>query len=220
MKLNLLGEWLSWLEDAECQSEFDELPYSSDDDSRGRGNYNGRGDDGDNGSKSRPSRQFHPAKKLCERDKIIIDMLNSASSGGSTAVSFCITDPHQIDNPVVFISKGFSKLTGYECNEVVGRNCRFLQGPKTKRSDVEKIKEAIKYEKECSVKLLNYKKDGTEFLNEVGLHVGWTRRAMCLNGLSRGGAGVSIEILLIYFLFHLFFPTSSTWHNYEVPHKN
>ena len=156
MKLNLLGEWLSWIEESE-QFESDFAPYVDDISI----------DSQQQEQQEQKSREFHPVKKLCERDNIIIDMLNSASSGGSTTVSFCVTDPSPIDNPVVYVSDGFSKLTGYEFDEVVGRNCRFLQGPETARSDVEKIIHAIKNEKECSVNLMNYKKDGTKFRNEV-----------------------------------------------------
>lgn len=158
MKLNLLGEWLSWLEESEqCYSDFDP-PYMDETSIDSQQQQN---------EQKEESRQFHPVKKLCERDMIIIDMLNSASSGGSTTVSFCVTDPSQLDNPVIYISDGFSKLTGYGFDEVVGRNCRFLQGPETDRDDVQKIINAIRNETECSVKLTNYKKDGTTFRNEV-----------------------------------------------------
>lgn len=51
----------------------------------------------------------------------------------------------------------------------MGKNCRFLQGPDTEKSDVERIADAIKKEKDVSVNLLNYKKDGTKFINEVSL---------------------------------------------------
>mmetsp|Transcript_3253 Transcript_3253/g.7212 ORF Transcript_3253/g.7212 Transcript_3253/m.7212 type:complete len:207 (+) Transcript_3253:306-926(+) len=158
MKLNLLGEWLSWLEENEqCQSDF--APFVDDISI----------DSQQQQQKETQDDYFHPVKKLCERDNIIIDMLNSASSGGSTSVSFCVTDPSQLDNPVVYISDGFVKLTGYKFDEVVGRNCRFLQGPETDRADVEKIIHAIKNEKECSVNLMNYKKDGSKFVNEFYL---------------------------------------------------
>lgn len=157
MKLSFLGEWLSWLEENEqCQSEFDAYVDDMSIDSQQQ-------------EEDCNERQFHPVKQLCERDNIIIDMLNSASSGGSTTVSFCVTDPSQLDNPVIYISDGFSKLTGYEFDEVVGRNCRFLQGPETDQDDVQQIIHAIKNEKECSVKLLNYKKDGSTFRNEFYL---------------------------------------------------
>lgn len=162
MKLNLLGEWLSWLEENEqCESDF---AHYVDDMSVDSGQQELE-------QEHQLSRQFNPSKKLCERDNIIIDMLNSAASGGSTSttVSFCVTDPSQADNPVIYISDGFTKLTGYEFDDVVGRNCRFLQGPETDQKDVVKIINAIKSEKECSVNLLNYKKDGSKFRNEFYL---------------------------------------------------
>jgi PAS domain S-box-containing protein len=94
-------------------------------------------------------------------------MLNSTPE----RVSFCITDPHQKDNPVIFISSGFTTLTGYEFDDIVGKNCRFLQGEETDSMDVKRISDALKNEKECSVNLLNYKKDGTKFVNEVSVVV-------------------------------------------------
>ena len=90
-------------------------------------------------------------------------MLNSTPE----TVSYCITDPHQPDNPVIFISRGFTTLTGYEFHDIVGKNCRFLQGDETDANDVKRIRDALKCEQECSVNLLNYKKDGTKFVNEV-----------------------------------------------------
>jgi PAS domain S-box-containing protein len=96
----------------------------------------------------------------------IIDMLNSA---GHEDVSFCICDPDQDDCPIIFASDGFCNFTGYAVDEIEGRNCRFLQGPGTEKADVDKIRSAIKNEKEDSVNLLNYKKDGTSFNNEFFL---------------------------------------------------
>lgn len=93
-------------------------------------------------------------------------MLNSA---GHEDVSFCICDPDQKDCPIVFASDGFCNFTGYAVDEIEGRNCRFLQGPGTEKADVDKIRSAVKNEKEDSVNLLNYKKDGTSFNNEFFL---------------------------------------------------
>ncbi|KAL7481199.1 hypothetical protein ACHAW6_006874 [Cyclotella cf. meneghiniana] len=159
MKLNLLAEWLSWFEyQQECNSSI----FSTFEDYGDT--YEEKYDCLEN------RRKFMPEKDLCERDNLIIDMLNSASSQeGSTTVSFCVTDPNLPDNPVIYVSDGFCHLTGYEFDEVVGKNCRFLQGPETKREDIIKIVNAIKEEKECTVRLLNYRKDGTTFSNEFYL---------------------------------------------------
>lgn len=81
--------------------------------------------------------------------------------------SFCITDPSLPDNPIVFVSQGFLELTGYNRDQVVGRNCRFLQGPNTDPHQVEIIKNGILEGKDTYVTLLNYKADGTEFINQV-----------------------------------------------------
>ena len=112
------------------------------------------------------ARQFVPEKELCERDMTIIDMLNSA---GHEHVSFCVCDPDQHDCPIIFASDGFCEFTGYSGAEIEGRNCRFLQGADTKKEDVDRIRTAIKEEKEGSVNLLNYRKDGTAFVNEFFL---------------------------------------------------
>jgi len=80
--------------------------------------------------------------------------------------NFLVTDPRLPDNPIVFASAGFMTLTGYSHEEVLGRNCRFLQGPDTDPVDVERIRDAVAKGEELSVCLLNYKKDGTTFWNQ------------------------------------------------------
>jgi PAS domain S-box-containing protein len=79
--------------------------------------------------------------------------------------SFCICDPKQIDNPIIYCSDTFVKLTGYPRSEILGRNCRFLQGPKTDARAVQVIRDAIKNGDDAEVKILNYRKDGTVFWN-------------------------------------------------------
>lgn len=84
-----------------------------------------------------------------------------------TRMPMVITDPRLDDNPIVFVNEAFQKLTGYGVDEVVGRNCRFLQGPETDRDDVERIRTAVKNEEAISVDLLNYRKDGSQFWNAL-----------------------------------------------------
>lgn len=80
-----------------------------------------------------------------------------------------ITDPNQPDNPIVYASPGFERLTGYAAAEVAGRNCRFLQGKDTDSEQVAKLRIAVRDETDCTVELLNYRSDGTSFWNEVSV---------------------------------------------------
>jgi PAS domain S-box-containing protein len=112
------------------------------------------------------ARPFDPVKRLSEKDYIVIDMLNSS---GHEDVSFCVCDPDLPDLPICFASDGFCAFTGYAPNEIVGRNCRFLQGKDTSPQDVDRIRTAIKQKTACSVNLLNYRKDESSFYNEFFL---------------------------------------------------
>ena len=85
-------------------------------------------------------------------------------------MAVCMTNPHRSDNPIVFANAAFLRLTGYTLPEVLGRNCRFLQGPDTDREQVSYLRQAIAEEKTVVVELLNYRKDGTPFWN--ALHLG------------------------------------------------
>ena len=81
--------------------------------------------------------------------------------------SIVISDPFQKDCPMVFISKEFSKHTGYSIKDSIGKNCRFLQGPETDESDIQQIKLAIKLKKKITIDILNYKKNGEKFWNRL-----------------------------------------------------
>ncbi len=85
----------------------------------------------------------------------------------SDHVAAVITDPTQPDNPIVDCSDTFLVLTGYEREEVIGRNCRFLAGPGTDPVKQQMIRAAISEQRPVVVELLNYRKDGTPFLNSV-----------------------------------------------------
>jgi len=82
-------------------------------------------------------------------------------------VGISISDPHQSDNPLIYVNKKFKELTGYESEEVIGMNCRFLQGEETQLGMVYKMKEAIHKQKPVTVDIVNYRKDGTAFWNRV-----------------------------------------------------
>ena len=73
----------------------------------------------------------------------------------ATRMSMIITDPRRPDNPIVFANDAFLRLTGYERHEVLGKNCRFLQGPKTDKEAVGQIRTAIEDKADVSVDILN-----------------------------------------------------------------
>ncbi|PTL38607.1 PAS domain-containing protein [Alkalicoccus saliphilus] len=82
-----------------------------------------------------------------------------------TQLVFIVTDPEQPDNPIIYANEGFSNLTGYDREEIMGKNCRFLQGERTEEAALDQIRQAVKKKEPLSVEILNYKKDGTPFWN-------------------------------------------------------
>ena len=81
--------------------------------------------------------------------------------------SFIITDPCLQDNPIVFASDGFLKITGYAREDVLGRNCRFLQGPETCKTKLDTIRRGLSAAEDTTVTLVNYAADGTPFWNKL-----------------------------------------------------
>ncbi|MEH3048207.1 histidine kinase famiy protein [Sphingomonas adhaesiva] len=84
-----------------------------------------------------------------------------------TRMPMILTDPNLDDNPIVFANKAFFDLTGYEEDEVLGRNCRFLQGAQTDRHAVAELREAVEKRSAIALELLNYRRDGSPFWNAV-----------------------------------------------------
>lgn len=80
---------------------------------------------------------------------------------------FCLTDPSRHDNPIVFMSEEFNRTTQYGVDYVVGRNCRFLQGPCTNALSVTRIRDKLAAGKEHYETFLNYRRDGSPFMNLV-----------------------------------------------------
>ncbi len=76
-----------------------------------------------------------------------------------------LSDPDQEDNPIVYANEAFELITGYSREEIVGRNCRFLQGNDRDQEGIAKIRQAIRDKSSVMVTLRNYRKDGTLFYN-------------------------------------------------------
>lgn len=100
--------------------------------------------------------------RLRAQNRFLLAAVNEMASG------MIVTDAEP-DQPIIFVNRAFSAITGYAPNEVLGRNCRFLQGPQTDQAVVNRIREAIAAARPIQVRLLNYRKDGQPFWNQLSI---------------------------------------------------
>ncbi|KAK9090626.1 hypothetical protein Sjap_023803 [Stephania japonica] len=107
---------------------------------------------------------------------------------GRIQQSFVLCDPHLPDMPIVYASDAFLSLTGYARDEILGQNCRFIQGSDTDEKTICEIRESIQSKQACSVRILNYRKNGSSFWNF--LHISPVRNA---TGKIAFYVGVQIE---------------------------
>jgi len=99
-----------------------------------------------------------------ERIKLIEKAADSTDEG------IVISDATQSHNPIIYANAGFYELTGYSESEVLGNNCRFLQGEGTDSDALHVIRDAIAAGESCRVELLNYRKDGSQFWNRLTIN--------------------------------------------------
>lgn len=103
-------------------------------------------------------------RKAAQENSRLVAAINSA------AIGVTISDATKPDHPLIFVNPAFTGMTGYAAEEVLNKNCRFLQGPDTDPEAVAKIRQAIAEERSIIVELLNYRKDGTPFWNELSIN--------------------------------------------------
>ena len=82
-----------------------------------------------------------------------------------TKLSIVVSDPSLPDNPIIYTNQAFYDLTEYSSDEVIGKNCRFLQGENTSKEGVESMTKAIREKRELTIKIYNYTKSGKGFWN-------------------------------------------------------
>ncbi|MGJ8693337.1 MAG: response regulator [Thalassotalea sp.] len=109
-------------------------------------------------------------KDISLAKKLEVELLIKNQAIDSAETSIIITDAEQNELPIIYANKAFSKLTGYALHEVMGQNCRLLQGKNTKPEDIAKIKTAITKQEALTATLTNYRKDGSEFQNELTIN--------------------------------------------------
>ena len=103
-------------------------------------------------------------KKIPEElNDYLFEILDQAKNG------ITITDPNQDDNPVIYVNKTFTDIFGYSYDEIVGRNCRFLQNDDRDQSGSKKIRVALDKQKSVTAVIRNYTKDGVLVYNELAV---------------------------------------------------
>jgi PAS domain S-box-containing protein len=103
---------------------------------------------------------------IVEPDSAVGRLLRSTAMD-EAPFGITMSDPSQPDNRLIYVNDGFCELTGYHRDEVLGQNCRFLQGESTREEPVAQMRAAIDAEEPVTVELRNYRKEGTMFWNRV-----------------------------------------------------
>ena len=85
----------------------------------------------------------------------------------TTRMPMIVTDPNREDNPIIFANRAFLEMTGYTIDEILGRNCRFLQGPDTEDVVIDTLRDSIAQRVDIATEILNYRKDGSSFWNAL-----------------------------------------------------
>lgn len=111
-----------------------------------------------------PGRGAISLRIIQDFDDLLRDLIDPLQSGEQP---LSLSDATQPDLPLVSVNDAFCDLTGYAARDAIGRNCRFLQGPKTDQAAVARLRRAIAAGKLGTAVLTNYRQDGTPFVNEV-----------------------------------------------------
>ena len=108
-------------------------------------------------------------RDISERKQVeeILKVQERAIAASSNGIA--ISDARLPDMPLIYVNPAFERMTGYSAAEVIGQNCRFLQGSEPDQVGLKQLRRALKEGKECSVVLRNYRKDGSLFWNELSL---------------------------------------------------
>ncbi len=90
-----------------------------------------------------------------------------AAAVRTTRMAMIVTNPRETDNPIVFVNDAFCRLSGYPREEVLGRNCRFLQGPDTDPASVDRIRDAVAAAEPIEIDIRNHRRSGDGFWNRL-----------------------------------------------------
>jgi len=110
-----------------------------------------------------------PAEAALERLRSEDQLLLKNRALDAAAEGITIADARRPGRPLIFVNAGFERLTGYRAAEVLGRNCKFLQGPDTDPVTSGEIRRALDEERDCTVEILNYRRSGERFWNRLSI---------------------------------------------------
>ena len=113
----------------------------------------------------RSALRHHQSQEQIKRGHEALELRDRAIAAASNGIVIC--DPHQSHFPIIYCNPAFSSITGYPPEEVLGRNCRFIQGKETEEQHIQQVRKCLREERECQVVLRNFKKDGTPWWNEL-----------------------------------------------------
>lgn len=104
---------------------------------------------------------------ITDRKERELDLHMKSRALEESTVGITIADANQPDQPIIYANDGFTKMTGYPKEKVIGENCRFLQGERTDEATVSEIRQAIDSTTPIRTEILNYRADGTPFWNKL-----------------------------------------------------
>ena len=107
------------------------------------------------------------ARREAQLERTVVDLKMKERAMDEAPVGITISDPDREDNPIIYLNEQFESLTGY--SDVIGENCRFLQGEETDPDTRATLREAIDARRPVSVDILNYRQDGQKFWNRVDI---------------------------------------------------
>lgn len=115
------------------------------------------------------ARRNHVSTTVEQSDPTTANLELADTAMDEAPVGITIADPSEPDEPLIYVNEAFERLTGYDTYEILGRNCRFLQGEDTDPETIDRIRRAIDDERPISVEMLNYRKNGEPFWNQLNI---------------------------------------------------
>lgn len=122
---------------------------------------------------------FGIGRNITEK-RSLLDQLNLLQRGIEASPNgMVMSDARKRGTPIVYVNPAFLQITGYQAEEVLGKNCRFLQGPDTDPETIEILRQGIKRQREVQVTIRNYRKDGDWFWNHLTVSPVFDKQGLC-----------------------------------------